>query len=79
MSVGQNRILMFPLPHRSAKSMDEDKRWTLANIKIGNAMVVDSGDLIGHTLDQFNPGRKCRERGTSQDRQASKPEHEKEK
>ena len=51
MVVGEGGILMFPIPHGPAKSMDEHKGGAFADVKIGHAMVVDGGDLIGHTLD----------------------------
>jgi hypothetical protein len=58
--------------------MDKNKGWTLTGVKIGYAMVVDGDDLIGHTLDQFDPGRERCGGRTSQRGEAPKHGHEEE-
>jgi hypothetical protein len=47
----QGLLLMFPLPHGSAESMDQDHRWAGPDIKIGNPLIMDEHCL---NRERFN-------------------------
>jgi len=48
----QGMLLMFPLPHGSAKAMDQDDRWAVADIEIRDPLITDENSFDRDAFDR---------------------------
>ena len=48
----QGMLLMLPLPHRSAKAVDEDDRRACPDIEIGDPLTMDEHGVDRDALDR---------------------------